>query len=210
VKRVIPGLLLFALGSAPALATTCIPHTMGPEDIVAADLVVQGTTYDFALVGQVLSVETDEQSDSDRYGETVVRMSVFGVYGLASAPTEMGLTTPDPGWINGYDFVVGSSYFVPVMRIGLDGEANRVNACDPVTEVEDPQATALDLAVVADRNGVDYALPFQTGNGGGSVTVFVIVLLILLLLWTLGRRRSWRDQFGGTGSHPRRPLPPRR
>lgn len=173
---------------------------MTPEEVVKADLASGEARYDMALVVRVGDIERDGRTQT-------AQVEVFGVYGLASAPDSAVVTFEDPAdTAEPVDSLVsGSSYFLPVIRIGPSGEPNYVTSCDPVTEVTQPEATALDLAVVADQNGMDFALPFQTGDGGGSVTVVVIALMVLLLLWTLGRRRSWRDQFRATDSDPRRP-----
>jgi hypothetical protein len=206
VKRLVVLILTLVAPALPAVGLWCVTEqSMTPEEVVEAGLASGEARYDLAMVVRVGNVERDGTTQT-------AQVEVFGIYGLGSAPDTAVVTFAGADVAGGTisRLVEGSSYFLPVIRIGPDGEPNYVTSCDPVTEVTQPEATALDLAVVADQNGMDYSLPFQTGDGGGSVTVVILVLMVLLLLWTLGRRRSWRDQFSGTDSDPRRPPSSRR
>lgn len=207
MRRVLP--LLFLLSLLPALpagATSCAPTTVTPEDLVAGGLVLDGFPYDHAVVGTVDAVTTQETGDTP--GRTFVEVSVVGVFGADLPWTGVVLTMADPGWMAGYPFEVGRSYFIPFVAVGPAEEVNYVQACDPVVEVADAEATAARLAVVAGDAGLPFAYPVATGLSGAFATVLVLGVLGGLAYWTLRMRRQAREGFSGTGSDPPRPPGP--
>lgn len=172
---------------------------MAPEEVVEAGLVSGEARYDLALVVRVGEVERDGRTQT-------AQVVVLGAYGLASAPDTATVTfadladTPEPV----DSLASGSSYFIPIFRVGPLGEPNYASSCDPVAEVSQPEATALELAAVAAESGLEFSLPAQEGEGGAA-TAAVLVVLAALLFWTFSRVR--RNREGSAAVSPGRPRP---
>jgi hypothetical protein len=103
-------------------------------------------SYDFAVIGTVSAIRTDERQGSATYGATEVDVVVAAVLGVDEGPPEMTLRAGDPEWMVGWPFEVGASYFVPVDGVGPERQANWTFGCDPVTQVENAAATVARLA----------------------------------------------------------------
>ena len=162
-----------AHGSGPAHALSCVAHPDGsPQAIAAGTEQLAGggaffDSYDFALIGTVTAVRTDEREGSPTYGATEIDVAVDGVLGVASAPASITLSAGDPGWMVGYPFELGAAYFVPVDAISPEGHSNWTFACDPISEVADPDATVAELAALVDGPGYALGLPSLPAPGDG-------------------------------------------
>ncbi len=145
-----------------ALATSCA----APGVDVTPRSIVAGTakgfdgrpvlmTYSFAITGTVIAVTTDEVQGSPTYGATEVLFDIVNAYEVASVGEQLVVRQSDPGWMSGYLFEVGRSYFVPLMARGPMGQLNWSFLCDPIfpMSIEDavdlPQFAAAELAVAA-------------------------------------------------------------
>lgn len=191
-------LLSLVLLAAPAVAVTCAPPDMNPVQLVAANLESPRNSYDLAVVGRVLAITTD-MSEGESHGRTYVEMSLVGVYGMSGVDGRgFVVTTPDPGWMSGYPFEEGADYFVPLVLSDSGGEAH-VGACDLVHRVTDVDATAQELASVADESGLAYTFPIEERVGGAAATVIFVVVMGGLLMWTGKRLRSNRRRLDETG-----------
>lgn len=141
VGVVVAGML--AVAGSPAVATSCGGH----EDASAAAILDGeerlGTMRPFdadyrgAVLGTVTDLDTDEREGSATYGSTVVRMDVLGTHGDVAAGRAR-IEMPDPGWMLGYGFEAGGTYFVPVRH-----EPTDVMACEPITRVAEDEVPAL-------------------------------------------------------------------
>jgi hypothetical protein len=168
--------VILVLGSPqPVAALSCAPVAGATPEAVAAGTFAydDGTGFfdhfDFAVIGTVTAVRTDERAGSPTYGATEIDVAVDGVLGVAAAPDAMTLTAADPGWLAGYRFEPGAAYFIPVQALSPEGKVNWTFACDPVTEVADPEVTAARLEPVAAGAGVGFGTPEgPDGSGGGS------------------------------------------
>jgi hypothetical protein len=153
-------LVILSLATLPAEALSCAPPSGTPEDLIRST--GEGgfwDTYDLALVGKVLSVITDEEDESVTYGRTEIEVEVEVLLGSQEASHTFSLTASDPGWLNGYPYVVGTSYFIPISNRGPNGEPNYTFLCDPITEVADPTIVTARLIEVSEAIGLPYALP---------------------------------------------------
>lgn len=212
----IGGLVLGWSASAllPAGALTCarFPENT-PESLVGNRLTLTDPdtrNYDMAVVGTVRRITTDESEDSATYGRTLVEVELDGLFydGVFGAtPTDVWLvTSPDPGWLHGYGFVEGRSYFIPLLLTGPLGEPNYSFVCDPITEVADPASTAAELARIAIEIDLGYHLgPVGGETSSGAGTTIAIALFAGLIAWTLLRNRKHRQP--PPGRDPRE-LPP--
>lgn len=130
-------------------ALSCAIHPDGtPESIVrGSEQLSSGEPffdrYDFAITGTVTTVVTVERPGSETYGRTMVTVDVINGFGLDFITPEIELTQSDPGWMAGYPFVVGHTYFIPVTAVGPNSETNYSFVCDPITEIDGDRAAAL-------------------------------------------------------------------
>jgi hypothetical protein len=180
------GAIVLALGAStpfgltllagPAGALSCAAHPDGsPQAIASGTEQLAGggrffDQYDFAVIGAVTAIRTDERQGSPTYGATEVDVTVAGVLGVDEAPHSMTLRAGDPGWMVGWPFEVGASYFVPVDAVGPEGQVNWTFGCDPVAQVDDPAATVAELAPLASAAGISLAPPADDGQGGASAS----------------------------------------
>lgn len=136
--------------SPSALATSCAV----PKGDVSPRAIVEGRalgwdgqpifeTYDFAIAGSVTSVNTDEVPGSPTYGDTEVVFEVINAYRLESVDPLLVVWQSDPGWMMGFPFEVGRTYFVPLVHRGPGGEPNYSMLCDPISPMS--VADAADL-----------------------------------------------------------------
>jgi hypothetical protein len=159
-------------GAVPAAALSCASDPGATPEAIAggtfrfADGSAFLDSYDFAVVGTVVAVRTDERQGSPTYGHTEVDLEVDGVLGVPVAPARMTLEAGDPGWMVGYPFERGRSYFVPVLAEGPEGQVNWTFLCDPISEVGDPEALSTQLAGLAGGAGLPYGTPSEPGGPG--------------------------------------------
>lgn len=142
-----------ATASSGVVATSCVGIEPSVEELVGGEVAMWTDTsgtgtflwdrYDFAITGTVVSVETNDVPDSPGYLETRVLFDVLHGYNVDSAPTGLVVHESDPGSMMGYYFVVGATYFVPLVDTGPQGETNYSFVCDPIFEVTLDQAAAL-------------------------------------------------------------------
>lgn len=163
-------------GAPPAGATSCAPHPDGrPAAIVSGqERLSTGkpffATYDLAIAGTVRSVRTDRRGGSSTYGLTRVRVAVLAAFGVEAIAPTLIVPQADPGWLNGYPFRRGRTYFIPLRRAGDGGLANAF-VCDPISEMTPAAAARLaaiappDLAVTT---AGDPPLTRASADGGGS------------------------------------------
>lgn len=141
----------------PAMALSCAEHPEGsPTAIVQGrDDLASGNPffehYDFAITGTVGEITTNNDGESDNYGFTQLEVAVINGYGIDSVPDVVTVSEPDPGWLQGYEFTSGDTYFIPIfITDGPDGEQNNSNGCDPITQLTVADAEQLALQAAAD------------------------------------------------------------
>jgi hypothetical protein len=172
-KRVLAAGLLLGVsaslyGPAPAAALSCAAHPDGLREAIASGTEVLAggepffESYDFALIGTVARITTDEQQESPRFGATTIVFDVAATLVPAPEAAQLVVSASDPGWMSGYAFAVGRSYFVPVLGTGPQGEPNDSFVCDPITEVAEP-AAADALAPLAAAAGIAFVRPANDG-----------------------------------------------
>jgi hypothetical protein len=173
------GTVLVIAGAGPAGALDCVQHPDGtPESIASGteELAGEGQLgtfwerYDDAVIGTVTGIRTDEREGSPTYGATEVDVRVAGVLGRDTAPANTTVRALDPGWMAGYPFELGVSYFIPVVAHAQGGIANFSHACDPVTVLDDPVAWTAALGELADGAGIAFAVAGQGGEPPGEGT----------------------------------------
>ena len=169
------GLIALAvIGPCASLASalSCAEHPDGsPQAIAAGTERLSGgdrffDQYDYAVIGTVTEVQT--VGAEPNYGATTVKVDVEGVLGESSAPEQIDISSPDPGWLNGYPYERGTTYFIPVQAEGPEGQPNYSFLCDPISEVDVGVAT--ELRQLAEGAGVafstpDDAAPAKTSEG---------------------------------------------
>lgn len=166
VSSALVATMVRATNPSPAAALSCVAAPPDAPRIAAVNGEVFGDRffdeYDFAVVATVTGIETEEAPGSVTYGNTVIDTEVALVLGDAEATETIQLSAADPGWLAGYAFRVGHSYFVPVDTVGPEGQRNHTFVCTPITEVADADATADRLAALAGDAGVAHARPGDT------------------------------------------------
>jgi len=156
--------LVAAIASSfsPVAALSCAPHPDSSPAAIASGTAILSSedeffdSYDFAVVGTVSEVRTVGEGEPD-YGATTIHLKVVAVLGRESAPQAMTITSPDPGWMAGYPYESGRTYFIPVQVEGPGGQPNYSFLCDPITEVD--AGIALDLAQPASEAGIPLSTP---------------------------------------------------
>ena len=162
--------------AGPALALSCAAHPDGsPQAIASGTEQLAGggrffDQYDFAVVGTVTAIRTDERQGSPTYGATEIDIAVDRVLGVDEAPPAMTLRAGDPGWMVGWPFELGAAYFVPVAAVGPEGQVNWTFGCDPVTVLPDPETTVAELTSLASAAGFSLAQPSEGGGGAEAAT----------------------------------------
>jgi len=142
-----------AVGGATAGATSCAPPTDGSaRSIVAGTEVLWGDhaffeLYDYAVTGTVVDVVTDETQGSATYGATEVHVEVINGFGVDQIGERVVVHQSDPGWMSGFAFERGSTYFIPLVHVGPNGEPDYSFLCDPISRISPDGARQLtDLA----------------------------------------------------------------
>ena len=179
VLAIAASLAVLVLAVGPAGALSCEAHPdASPESIASGTEVLAGEEqlgtfwdrYDFAVIGTVTAIRTDEREGSPTYGATEIDVRVDAVLGTDSAPATTTLRAADPGWMAGYPFELGVAYFVPVLARSPEGLLNWTGPCDPVTPVDDPAVTAGELAPLAGAAGVAFSVPSDDAGPGDTPT----------------------------------------
>jgi hypothetical protein len=161
------------VAAGPALALSCAAHPDGsPQAIASGTEQLAGggrffDQWDFAVIGTVTAIRTDERQGSPTYGATEIDIAVAGVLGVSEAPPTMTLRAGDPGWMVGWPFQRGAAYFVPVAAVGPDGQVNWTFGCDPVSDLTDAEATIDELSPLASAAGFVLSRP-PADDGGGA------------------------------------------
>jgi hypothetical protein len=202
VAALATAMVLTAAG--PAHALSCMAHPDGSAESIASgtEELASGqpflAQYDYAVIGTVTGIRTDEREGSPTYGATEIDVRVDGVLGTESAPTSTTLRAVDPGWMGGYPFELGVAYLIPVVARSEDGIVNFTHGCDPVSVLDDPVAWTAALGELADGAGIAFAVageggePPVEGSGGSSwfvpVTSAVAVAAAAVAVVLLRRR----------------------
>jgi len=219
-------LIVVAGPARPAVALSCAPFPdtgMSPRSIVAGtETMLNGRSffesYDFAVTGTVSSVTTDEVTGSATYGSTAVVFDVLNAYGLETVGRALVVNESDPGWMTGYQFEIGQTYFVPLKAVGPQGRPNYSFVCDPITPMTLAEAMALpefahgELLVAVPEDELvavststeaavsvsgDEADTSGSKDGVGLVISGSVALLVLLLAgWAYSARRR-QTRAGG-------------
>jgi hypothetical protein len=162
-------LAIGAAGVVPAGALSCAAHPDGSPEAIASgtERLSTGTdffdSYDYAVIGTVTDIRTVWAGEAD-YGATTLSVDVVAVLGEGIARESVEISSPDPGWMAGYAYEVGTGYFIPVQRNGPEGQPNYSFVCDPITEVDVSIAT--ELRHIASDAGI----PFSTSSAGPAQT----------------------------------------
>jgi hypothetical protein len=170
-------LAVSASGITSVAALSCVPHPDASPTAIAAGEERLSTAddffdrYDVAVIGTVTEIRTvDRGGDA---GATTIGVDVLAMLGQDTAPPQFDISASDPGWMSGYPYEVGVTYFVPIQGTGPDGQPNYSFACDPVTVV-DPSIVP-ELRRLAARAGIAFSTPTggprSTTVGSGDVDV---------------------------------------
>jgi hypothetical protein len=176
---------------APAGATSCVSRDgVTPRNLLAGEA-LDGEAlferYDLAVVATVTAIRTNEAQG----GATRTTVDVHAGFNVDRLPPTIDVSSDDPGWMNGYPFERGITYFIPVQHPGPGGQPHYSFVCDPILEVSGPQA-ATDLEAVATENGVEVARlvaappPPQPPAAGGLSMARVALIAGLAVLAMLG------------------------
>ncbi len=96
--------------------------------------------FDLAITATVAAITTDERSGSSTYGATEIAVDGINAFGVDNVPGSLIVTASDPGWIAGYPFAIGRTYFIPLIAVGPQGQQNHSFLCDPITEIRSSDA----------------------------------------------------------------------
>jgi hypothetical protein len=143
-------------------ATSCAGPGAPPRSLVAGVPAYDGaegtlwSAYDLAITGTVVEIRTDEERDSAAYGATEIIVEVINAMGVDSISDQVTISARDPGWMDGYAFALGRTYFVPLKSPGPEGQQYWSFVCDPISEISASDASALLVEVAA---GIPTAVP---------------------------------------------------
>ncbi|MFA9446545.1 hypothetical protein [Egicoccus sp. AB-alg6-2] len=169
--------LVVLVAASPATALSCVGHEDASAAAILAGEERLGTLRDFdedyrgAVLGTVTDVDTDEREGSATHGATTVHLEVHATYGDVGAES-VRIEMSDPGWMSGYPFEVGTTYFVPIRH-----EPNAIMGCEPITPVApdevdglvaqlDEPAPGVVLTVGSERISVVPAASGEGDDGG--------------------------------------------
>ena len=136
-------------GVAMVEATSCAMPTDGSaRSIVAGTEVLWGDhtffdLYDYAVTGTVVEIVTDETQGSATYGATEVHVEVINGFGIDQIGEQVVVHQSDPGWMSGFAFERGSTYFIPLVHVGPNGEPDYSFVCDPISRISPDGARQL-------------------------------------------------------------------
>jgi hypothetical protein len=149
-------------GAGPVAALTCAEHPDGSPEAIASGTERLSSEdrfldhFDYAVIGTVTEIRTVEAGQPD-YGATTITVSVEGLLGQSPAPDQIEINSPDPGWMSGYPYRRGTTYFIPVQTEGPDGQPNYSFLCDPISEVQ--QGVTGELSQLAAQSGITFSTP---------------------------------------------------
>lgn len=154
-----------ALRGAPTAALSCAPR----EGTLIELLDGSGTLasghplfdeFDFAFTGTVGEIRTDDVDGSPTYGATDVVFDVIDGYGTDAVASRLTVHQADPGWLSGFPYRKGGTYFVPV-PYAIDDQRPVSFVCDPIFELDRSAAEALagDVADIGRLTVVQPAAP---------------------------------------------------
>lgn len=170
--------------------------------LVEGDDATLWSAFDLVVTGTVVDIETNERRDSGAYGATVITFDVINAMGVASIDDRVLISSSDPGWVNGYAFEVGSTYFVPLKSPGPAGQRYWSFLCDPISRITPSDAAELTTAVMtgvptATPGGLDSPEPrvvepvkppaVEYGVPAGPIVIAVVVAGVAG--WSVRRRR---------------------
>ena len=145
-----------------ASATSCVPAEAPRATITGGGERGMGGKffehYDGAVLGKVATIKSNPQMVP---GGTKITVEVAGAIGAATIGERMVVSADDEGAMNGFPFVHGTWYFIPIQNQGPQGQVNYSFLCDPIGELKGPEAAAA-LLDLARREGLTVAVP---GNG---------------------------------------------
>lgn len=145
--------VLVAVPAGAVRATSCAPAPDGSaRAIVTGTEVLWGDhgffdLYDYAITGTVIEVVTDEDAESDTYGATEVHVDVINGFGVEQIGESVVVHQSDPGWMNGFAFDRGATYFIPLVHAGPNGERDYSFVCDPISRIS-PEGAAQLIEIV--------------------------------------------------------------
>ncbi len=161
--------------SGVASATSCAGIEHGDARSVVSGVSIgegyDGTLYtifDLAISGTVTEIATDEVPGSATYGATEVSFEVINAFGVDTISPTLVVWSSDPGWMSGYPFEVGRTYFVPLKNPGMSGHPYESFLCDPISEISPEDATSLKGFA---PDGVPTATPTPARGTTESATV---------------------------------------
>lgn len=153
------------------------------------------SAFDLVVTGTVVDIETNERRDSGAYGATVITFDVINAMGVASIDDRVLISSIDPGWVNGYAFEVGSTYFVPLKSPGPAGQRYWSFLCDPISRITPSDAAELTTAVMtgvptATPGGLDSPEPrvvepvkppaVEYGVPAGPIVIAAVVVVVVV------------------------------
>lgn len=179
IGAVIGAVMVFGAGfsAKTATATSCavIPDLENlPSKLVADASMPWGdgtffTQFDFALTGTVTEVVTKATSVGTPIEPTMVSFDVINGFGIDDIESPFIVREPDAGDFNGYLFVVGQTYFVPITAVGPHGESNYSALCDPIVPMTLAEAETLALSASPELR-VALPRPLATNEVASSAT----------------------------------------
>lgn len=195
---------VMVVSATSAVATSCVMHEDASAAAILAGeerLALEGgfaEHYRGAVLGTVTGVDTDEREGSATHGSTVVRMDVLGTFGDVAAD-QARIEMSDPGWMSGYAFEPGATYFVPVRH-----EPTTVMACEPITMVGadeidgllaqlDPPTEAILLTVGGDGITAEPAAAETDGGAGLPTWAWVVLAGVVVVGAVIVTARITRD-----------------
>jgi hypothetical protein len=165
IALVVLGAVLFvSMTTERGTALSCAVHPNGrPEAILRGTEELaseQGfiESYDGAIIGEVIGIETNEVHGSETFGRTVTGFAVDAAFWNLTGSVVM-VTSDDPGWFAGYPFEMGKRYFVPLVLLGPQGQPMYSMVCDPITPVNLRRVDR--LTEIARANEVPIVMPSQ-------------------------------------------------
>lgn len=180
-----------ALVAGPAGATSCAADPGAtPQNLLAGRAFHDKTLferYDVAVVATVSAIRTNEAQG----GATRTTVDVHSAFNVAELERTIDVSSDDPGWMNGYAFQHGATYFIPLDHPGPQGQPHYSFVCDPIIELPGPDAAA-DLNAVAADNGVIVAqlvaaqAPPPAAPGLSIAGLALIAVLAVLALVAVG------------------------
>ena len=168
------------VAAPPAFAVSCVdlPDTI-PDEVAAGDDPAVGgrpffERYEVAVVGKVTRVRTDKRPGSPSYGLTRTTFAVHAGFGDRSVPATIDVRSDDPGWMSGFAFREGSTYFVPLALTGPADDEYFSQLCDPISELSATRAR--DLLARRQAGGGTHPVVGAVALLVGGVVAYLLLL----------------------------------